>query len=312
MFKSRSNLNKTKRRHESSESSGEENQIDAHKADIPKPSSKHSRHGVPGEQIHTDTHKRETVQHDTTPNRQNDILSGEEAMRALHSTDVARDNSDDFRAFQKNLDTDDTHGLSIGMKASRRNLGQDDGARVARVTQTSSLGPQRSAANVRSTARFDYQMDICKDYKESGYCGFGDSCKFLHDRSDYKSGWQLESEWTSQQRKLEKERFDKFQRLSEKKRQKLEQLREEAIRQGLDPNLVVLPVATGSDDDDEPDTSEKEKCSVCQKKWSECSSSPCVSICGHYFCESCFASTSTTSCRVCGKPTQGIFNSVVH
>ena len=22
-----------------------------------------------------------------------------------------------------------------------------------------------------------------------------DSCKFLHDRSDYKSGWQLEKEW---------------------------------------------------------------------------------------------------------------------
>lgn len=22
-----------------------------------------------------------------------------------------------------------------------------------------------------------------------------DSCKFLHDRSDYKSGWQLEREW---------------------------------------------------------------------------------------------------------------------
>ncbi len=28
-----------------------------------------------------------------------------------------------------------------------------------------------------------------------GYCGFGDSCKFLHDRSDYKHGWQLEREW---------------------------------------------------------------------------------------------------------------------
>lgn len=22
-----------------------------------------------------------------------------------------------------------------------------------------------------------------------------DSCKFLHDRSDYKSGWELEKEW---------------------------------------------------------------------------------------------------------------------
>lgn len=43
--------------------------------------------------------------------------------------------------------------------------------------------------------RWDYQPDICKDYKETGFCGFGDSCKFLHDRSDYKHGWQLEREY---------------------------------------------------------------------------------------------------------------------
>jgi RING finger protein 113A len=24
-----------------------------------------------------------------------------------------------------------------------------------------------------------------------------DTCKFLHDRSDYKTGWQLEREWES-------------------------------------------------------------------------------------------------------------------
>lgn len=55
-------------------------------------------------------------------------------------------------------------------------------------------GPIRAPANLRSTVRWDYQPDICKDYKETGFCGFGDSCKFLHDRSDYKFGWQLEVE----------------------------------------------------------------------------------------------------------------------
>lgn len=55
-------------------------------------------------------------------------------------------------------------------------------------------GPIRAPSNLRSTVRWDYQPDICKDYKETGYCGFGDSCKFLHDRSDYKFGWQLERE----------------------------------------------------------------------------------------------------------------------
>lgn len=53
-------------------------------------------------------------------------------------------------------------------------------------------GPMRAPANLRATVRWDYQPDICKDYKETGFCGFGDSCKFLHDRSDYKHGWQME------------------------------------------------------------------------------------------------------------------------
>ncbi|XP_038058249.1 E3 ubiquitin-protein ligase RNF113A-like isoform X2 [Patiria miniata] len=56
-------------------------------------------------------------------------------------------------------------------------------------------GPMRAPANLRATTRWDYAPDICKDYKETGFCGFGDSCKFMHDRSDYKFGWQLEREW---------------------------------------------------------------------------------------------------------------------
>ncbi|XP_002739334.1 E3 ubiquitin-protein ligase RNF113A-like [Saccoglossus kowalevskii] len=55
-------------------------------------------------------------------------------------------------------------------------------------------GPIRAPDNLRVTTRWDYAPDICKDYKETGFCGFGDSCKFLHDRSDYKHGWQLERE----------------------------------------------------------------------------------------------------------------------
>ncbi|XP_067140750.1 E3 ubiquitin-protein ligase RNF113A [Centruroides vittatus] len=55
-------------------------------------------------------------------------------------------------------------------------------------------GPIRAPENLRATVRWDYQPDICKDYKETGFCGFGDSCKFMHDRSDYKHGWQLEME----------------------------------------------------------------------------------------------------------------------
>lgn len=55
-------------------------------------------------------------------------------------------------------------------------------------------GPMRAPDHLRATVRWDYQPDLCKDYKETGFCGFGDSCKFLHDRTDYKLGWQLEAE----------------------------------------------------------------------------------------------------------------------
>ena len=27
-----------------------------------------------------------------------------------------------------------------------------------------------------------------QDYRDTGFCGFGDSCKFMHDRGDYKAG----------------------------------------------------------------------------------------------------------------------------
>lgn len=48
---------------------------------------------------------------------------------------------------------------------------------------------------LRVIVRWDYQFDICKDYKEIGFCGFGDSCKFFYDRLDYKYGWQIEREF---------------------------------------------------------------------------------------------------------------------
>lgn len=53
-------------------------------------------------------------------------------------------------------------------------------------------GPIRATANVRTITLMDYQPDVCKDYKETGFCGYGDSCKFLHDRGDYLAGWQLD------------------------------------------------------------------------------------------------------------------------
>ena len=55
-------------------------------------------------------------------------------------------------------------------------------------------GPVRGNSFFRASVRIDHEPCICKDYKETGFCGFGDSCKFIHDRGDYKMGWQIERE----------------------------------------------------------------------------------------------------------------------
>merc|ERR1712113_286856 len=86
------------------------------------------------------------------------------------------------------------------------------------------LGPNRSMTNVRSTMRVEYWAacsgtdgGICKDYKESGYCGFGDSCKYLHDRSDYKSGHIIEKEWEEKQKKIEEKKRKQWEKRMLKK-----------------------------------------------------------------------------------------------
>ncbi|XP_055631235.1 E3 ubiquitin-protein ligase RNF113A [Toxorhynchites rutilus septentrionalis] len=133
-------------------------------------------------------------------------------------------------------------------------------------------GPIRAPSNIRSTVRWDYQPDICKDYKETGYCGFGDSCKFLHDRSDYKHGWQLEQE----------------------------------------ASTTGGTYADDSDGDDtkyEIHSDEEElpfKCYICRESFVD----PIVTKCKHYFCEKCALANykKSTRCAVCGVQTNGMFN----
>ena len=150
---------------------------------------------------------------------------------------------------------------------------------------------------LRVTSRFDYQPDICKDYKETGFCGFGDSCKFLHDRGDYKSGWQLEREWDSQQAK---------------KKQRLEESIAAFGEQELGNEGEGDGDGNEADDDDKYaiDSDEEDlpfACFICRDDFKN----PVVTLCGHYFCGECALNTSKKSgnkCAVCNKQTFGVFN----
>lgn len=139
-------------------------------------------------------------------------------------------------------------------------------------------GPLRASGNVRMTVRVDYQPDICKDYKETGYCGYGDACKFMHDRGDYKAGWEIDREWEEKQR-----------------------LQRERMLSGWKPD--------DDEEEEEDDDGVPFACLICRRPWNECQD-PVVTKCKHYFCEQCALQHNAKSklCFACEQPTGGIFN----
>lgn len=169
------------------------------------------------------------------------------------------------------------------------------------------LGPIRnSLSNVRSTLRVEYwgvsgDGGICKDYKETGYCGYGDGCKFMHDRGDYKQGFHLDREWEAKQKAIEAKKRERW----EKRLQKRVALKEAGKEVNEDEE------SSSQDSNDDSDAELPTACPACDNKWENCSSIPIQTVCGHYFCEDCamtnFAKSPT--CMACDRPTNGIFNS---
>jgi len=136
------------------------------------------------------------------------------------------------------------------------------------------VGPRKAPANIRMTTVIDYNPSLCKDYNETGFCGYGDSCKFLHDRGDYKGGWQLEKEWEEKQ-----------------KREKAKLMGEEV-----------------SDEEDYAIDSDEDlpfACYICREDFKN----PVVTRCEHYFCEECALKryAKNKGCAVCKQPTSGFY-----
>ncbi|CAM9854927.1 unnamed protein product, partial [Chrysoparadoxa australica] len=213
------------------------------------------------------------------------------AMVAGGSTYYNQENTDeanDARAIlernikvnQEGETTADT-GLYKGMAAYKNHVAKKE-SQVGANKHTGTQGPVRAPTFLRTTNIIDYQPDVCKDYKETGFCGFGDSCKFLHDRGDYKSGYALEKEWEEKQKK---------------KREK-EMLGEWGDGAGSDSNDEEYAITS---DDDLPHA-----CFICREGFKN----PVVTNCKHYFCEACALShyKSDAKCAACGKDTGGVFN----
>ncbi|PMD63329.1 uncharacterized protein K444DRAFT_523288 [Hyaloscypha bicolor E] len=147
---------------------------------------------------------------------------------------------------------------------------------------TKVVGPVKAPTNIRTITVTDFAPDVCKDYKQTGFCGFGDSCKFLHAREDYKQGWQLDKEW---------ENVTKGKKVTGgTKIASANRNAEEEDSGDDDAILEGIPFA----------------CIICKEKYKD----PIVTKCGHYFCESCALKRyrKDPSCAACGAGTGGVFN----
>ena len=115
---------------------------------------------------------------------------------------------------------------------------------------------------------------------QTGFCGFGDSCKFLHAREDYKQGWELDREWDV----LGKEKKKTNDRGAAKSSAEDD---EEAADEAM---LENIPFA----------------CILCKEPYTN----PIMTKCGHYFCEKCALNRyrRNPSCAACGAGTGGVFN----
>ena len=147
------------------------------------------------------------------------------------------------------------------------------------------LGPVKAPTNIRTITVTDFAPDVCKDYKQTGFCGWGDSCKFLHAREDYKQGWQLDKDW---------ENVTKGKKISGKT--------------AASANRNKAGNEDGASDDDEDTVLEgiPFACIICKKPYTN----PIITKCGHYFCEACALKRykKYPSCAACGAGTAGVFN----
>ncbi|KAI1077790.1 hypothetical protein F5B20DRAFT_550393 [Whalleya microplaca] len=158
------------------------------------------------------------------------------------------------------------------------------------------VGPIKAATNIRTITVTDFAPDVCKDYKQTGFCGFGDNCKFLHAREDYKQGWQLDREWEN---------------VGKKNAGGGGKVVASAGNRGGGGSGANN--ASKAKDDGDVDAAEEallEKipfaCVICKGAYRE----PCVTRCQHYFCLPCALQRyrRDPSCAACGAGTGGVFN----
>jgi len=179
--------------------------------------------------------------------------------------------------------TDVSNGTYRGQSSYGKFIAKNPNAPTSKA-----FGPTKAAAsNVRMVTVTDFAPDVCKDYKQTGFCGFGDSCKYLHAREDYAAGWQLDKEW-----------------------EKVGGKAGANSKAGSGNVTSTRGGAEGKTEEEEAEDKLLEKipfaCIICKQPYKF----PIITKCGHYFCEKCALERykKTPNCAACGAGTGGVFN----
>ena len=207
------------------------------------------------------------------------------AKALLGSTRPRSENASTAIATTTNNDNSDT--TYKGQSAYKSYITQNPDTLSSSSTSKKSIGPIKAPTNVRTITVTDFAPDVCKDYKNSGHCGFGDSCKFLHAREDYKQGWQLDRDWE----KAGKNKSANKTGTANKNGNGTTTMTEDmSSSEEEEAALEKIPFA----------------CVICKESYK----SPIVTKCGHYFCETCALKRykRNPSCAICGAGTNGVFN----
>ncbi|KAK5576557.1 hypothetical protein RB653_007701 [Dictyostelium firmibasis] len=148
-------------------------------------------------------------------------------------------------------------------------------------------GPMKTSTTYKLSNRIDHQPDVCKDYKQTGQCTFGDACKFLHDRTDYKSGWQIDKEYEEEQKQ---KRLNNIKGINN----------DSSSSSTTSSSTSSSNNKNGSEDEQLPFA-----CFICKKQYTD----PVQTKCKHFFCEDCALTHNRKNkkCALCGEPTMGTF-----
>lgn len=145
-------------------------------------------------------------------------------------------------------------------------------------TQLSLTHTNRLKKHFKNPIDIDYNPSRCKDFHESGYCSWGPSCIYAHDRTSYKRGWELDKEWEDKQKEIKEKGIRSFINKKDKEEEKKEVNFEDS------------------------------SCGICKQSKEDFVKTEC----GHVFCEECILKhySKHKSCFLCKKKIKGNFVSL--